>query len=63
MGDWSDKSTKWTEELKTKLNFTDADDGVFFISYSDYMNYYRSTTICKVHDGFHQESLKIDCIT
>mgnify|MGYP000926542078 CR=1 FL=1 len=52
MGDWSDKSDKWTEALKKQVGFVDADDGVFFISYGDYMNYYRSTTICKVHDGF-----------
>jgi len=63
MGDWSDTSDKWTEELKKKLDFTDADDGMFFISYLDYMNYYRSTTICKVHDEYNHNSVKIDCVT
>lgn len=53
MGDWSDHSDKWTPELKEKVQFTEAaDDGVFFIAYEDYLRYYRSTTICKVHDGF-----------
>jgi calpain-15 len=61
MGDWSDKSDKWTEELKKKVGFEDADDGVFFISYKDYMNYYRSTTICKVHDGFNHNSIRVNC--
>ncbi len=60
MGDWSDKSDKWTDELREKLGFVDADDGIFFISYKDYMSYYRSTTICKVHDGFHYNSIKIN---
>ena len=56
MGDWSDKSDKWNDDLRTRLGYVDEDDGVFFISYNDYMNYYRSTTICKVHDGFHYNS-------
>lgn len=61
MGDWSDKSDKWTPELKQQVGFVDADDGVFFISYQDYMRYYRSTTICKVHDGFHHKSIRVNC--
>ena len=59
-GDWSDKSTKWTPELRLKLGAVDLEDGVFFISFSDYMNYYRSTTICRVNDGFHYKSIRID---
>ena len=30
-GDWSDNSEKWTDELKEKVGFTNADDGIFFI--------------------------------
>ena len=25
------------------------------------MNYYRSTTICKVHDDFKHASISVDC--
>ena len=60
MGDWSDKSTKWTPELKEKLGYTDADDGVFFICYKDYLSYYRSTTICKVHDDFTYNHVRVE---
>lgn len=60
MGDWSDKSSKWTPKLREKLNATDSDDGVFFIAYKDYMAYYRSTTICKYHDGWGIKTLKIE---
>ncbi len=37
-----------------------SDDGVFFISFTDYMNYYRSTTICKVHEGYTTKYIKVD---
>ena len=46
-GDWSDKSSKWTPELKAKLGFEDKDDGVFFISFEDYVSFFYITTICK----------------
>ena len=46
-GDWSDKSPKWTPELKAKLSYEDKDDGVFFISFEDYVKFFYITTICK----------------
>eukprot|EP00347_Sterkiella_histriomuscorum_P024013 403332608 len=46
-GDWSDKSTKWTQDIKDELGFEDKDDGVFYISFDDYLNFFYITTICK----------------
>lgn len=54
-GDWSDKSTKWTEELKTMLNYTDAEDGIFWIALNDYLKFYTSTHILHERDGFNYE--------
>lgn len=59
MGSWSDKSDKWTPELKQALNVKDVDDGIFYISYNDYMCYYRSTTICKVMNDYNYKSLRV----
>jgi len=53
MGDWSDKSSLWTPELRKLLQVEAKDDGIFFIGFKDYMNYYRSTTICKVIDNYN----------
>ena len=60
-GDWSDQSSQWTDELRTKLNHKKQDDdGVFFISFEDYLSYYRSTTICKLHEGgYTTKTLKV----
>jgi calpain-15 len=52
LGNWSDRSSKWTPELRKQLNVKDEEDGTFYIGFDDYINYYRSTTICKVHDGY-----------
>jgi hypothetical protein len=45
--------------LRTKLGHKTQDDGVFFISYQDYLSYYRSTTICKLHEGYTTKTLKV----
>ena len=45
-GDWSDKSNKWTPELKKYFGFVDEDDGIFWISSNDYVANFASTSIC-----------------
>jgi len=39
-GDWSDKSSLWTPELKKKLNYVDADDGSFWMTFDDFKKCY-----------------------
>jgi len=47
-GDWSDNDTKnWTDDLKKKLNFESKDDGIFYIDFDSYLQYYYNSTICK----------------
>ena len=50
-GDWSDSSPKWTPELKEKVNFEKKDDGIFFISFKDYLDFFYNTSICKYMTG------------
>ena len=53
-GDWSDASPKWTDELKSKVGFTDKNDGVFFIAEHDYVENFRATTICMYVDDYYK---------
>ncbi|KAF2458508.1 hypothetical protein BDY21DRAFT_370743 [Lineolata rhizophorae] len=39
-GPWSDGSKEWTPEFMKELNHTFGDDGVFWISYRDFLRYY-----------------------
>jgi hypothetical protein len=41
-GDWSDGSKLWTPEMMTKLEHTFGDDGVFWISYKDFLKHFPS---------------------
>lgn len=41
-GDWSDGSANWTPEYMTKLRHKFGNDGVFWISYSDFLKRFQS---------------------
>ena len=41
-GDWSDGSKLWTPDMMTKLQHTFGDDGVFWISYKDFLKHFPS---------------------
>lgn len=55
-GDWSDKSSKWTDDYKKALNYEDKEDGIFWISIKDYLKFYTTTHICHERDNFNYES-------
>eukprot|EP00527_Entomoneis_sp_CCMP2396_P007216 CAMPEP_0198145108 /NCGR_PEP_ID=MMETSP1443-20131203/21046_1 /TAXON_ID=186043 /ORGANISM="Entomoneis sp., Strain CCMP2396" /LENGTH=480 /DNA_ID=CAMNT_0043808637 /DNA_START=104 /DNA_END=1546 /DNA_ORIENTATION=+ len=47
-GDWSDKSKKWKKypSIAKQLNFVNADDGAFWISFDDFHKVYTRINIC-----------------
>lgn len=49
-GDWSDKSLKWTEELKKEVNLEVAEDGIFFMSFDDFLYEFKCVYICRLFD-------------
>ena len=51
-GDWSDKSTLWTPELKELANWKDEDDGTFWMNMTDFRKYFYRFFICKYEDNF-----------
>lgn len=52
-GDWSDKSDKWTPELKQQVDLKEnSDDGLFWISLDDFKNYFDTFEICRFNETF-----------
>ena len=47
-GAWSDHSDLWTERMKKRLNFTEADDGEFWMSFDDFCSMFLYLFICRV---------------
>ena len=58
-GDWSDYSNKWTPELKKKYNLVIKDDGDFYMAFDDFLNYYITLGVCKLHPGYKTTTLKM----
>ena len=51
-GDWSDKSSLWTPKTKSQVKFQDKNDGTFWISFKDYIEFFYITTICFYNDKY-----------
>ena len=45
-GDWSDKSSLWNSSSKSKVNFVDKEDGIFYMSDNDFFKYFKHVEIC-----------------
>ena len=52
VGDWSDDSNKWTTEFKNQVGLEQKDDGIFWISYEDYLQFYTTTHVCQIHSDY-----------
>ena len=58
VGDWSDNSTKWTQEFKKEVGLEEKEDGIFWISYEDYLQFYTTTHICKINPDYQYTTTK-----
>ena len=45
-GDWSDKSPLWNDKLKSLVNFSEKQDGIFYMSDNDFFKYFKHVEIC-----------------
>ena len=64
LGDWSDTSSKWTEETKALTGFQpNSKDGLFWMSFADYQARFTHLQVCKYSDHGEFESLRLDCKT
>lgn len=57
-GDYSDKSDKWTDELKSKVGWSDANDGAFYMQLSDYCKFFDYYSIGMCEEGWHYNYLE-----
>ena len=60
-GDWSDNSDKWNDETKDLFKFGERkDDGEFYISYEDFIQYFSDVAICVPYKPFLSKTIKIE---
>jgi len=58
-GDWSDDSDLWTKELREELKVNSEDDGIFWISFDDFIKYFEILNICKIHKDYKNYEIHI----
>ena len=44
-GKWSDTDSSWTENFKKQVDLKVADDGIFWMPYENYRNFFQSTSV------------------
>ena len=60
-GAWSDSSHKWTDSTKKQCDFKENnDDGVFYMSFDDFIKYYVIMGIAKLEHGYTTTLCKVD---
>ncbi len=59
IGDWSDHSNLWTEDIKLKLKYQKTDDGSFWMNLKDFKHYFSKIHICKVFNDYKFNSKKL----
>ena len=51
-GDWSDKSSKWTNELRQQVGVQNKNDGSFWMAFEDFIKFFLVTGICHLHENY-----------
>ena len=58
-GDWSDYSSKWTDELKKKYEFNKKNDGIFYMGFNVFIQYFLTVGFGKIHENYLCCNIKI----
>ena len=58
IGDWSDGSLKWTSDYKKAVGFKEKEDGIFWMSFDDYLQFYTTTHIAQVNADYYYDVKK-----
>lgn len=55
VGPWSDEDDRWTDDLKAQTNHTSADDGIFWMKYTDFKKAFSYYQIAMYWDSWKTE--------
>lgn len=59
-GKWHDGDHRWSRQLQRDLGLEKKEDGIFFMGYDDFCQYYSDFQVCYFHDGYKYSALKVE---
>jgi hypothetical protein len=57
-GAWSDGSDLWTDAIKQAVGWSDQDDGIFWMCFTDFTKMFHNLDVCHPLSGFQKKVIK-----
>ena len=56
VGKWNQNSDFWSHSLKKQLDFKPEENGMFYMSYEEFLQSFESVNVCKIHENYYYTS-------
>ena len=59
LGDWSNGSMNWTENIKNKIGYDKSEKNCFYMNLKDFKHYFSKIVICHYHNNYEYKYISV----